>query len=187
MTILKTLLLTGVLYSSAILAFTTAAWATPITYTLQGVAFPGIPPSPVTGMFDFDPTTSTYSNISITTSRHTYTQISPHTTPGPKGIHLIAPVPLNLDLRGFSDLHLAWGCSGCGLDSSNQILTDVSEWTCPDARCFRVSADRRVTRDGRAVPATVPEPSSILLLASGIAGLAGYRWQQRRREGTQLG
>lgn len=38
-----------------------------------------------------------------------------------------------------------------------------------------------------AMPSTVPEPSTILLFASGLLGLAGYRWSQRRREGTQLG
>ena len=38
-----------------------------------------------------------------------------------------------------------------------------------------------------AYQATVPEPTTMLLFASGLLGLAGYRWQQRRREGTQVG
>ena len=32
----------------------------------------------------------------------------------------------------------------------------------------------------------VPEPGTFLLLGSGLLGLAGYRWHQRRREGTQV-
>jgi hypothetical protein len=35
--------------------------------------------------------------------------------------------------------------------------------------------------------ASVPEPSSLSLIAIGLLGLAGYRWQQRRREGLQIG
>ena len=33
----------------------------------------------------------------------------------------------------------------------------------------------------------IPEPSTMLLMATGLLGLAGYRWYQRRREGTQVG
>lgn len=32
---------------------------------------------------------------------------------------------------------------------------------------------------------TIPEPSTYLLFGSGLLGLAGYRWHQRRREGSQ--
>ena len=34
--------------------------------------------------------------------------------------------------------------------------------------------------------AAVPEPGTLLLLSSGLLGLAGYRWHQRRGEGTQI-
>jgi len=34
---------------------------------------------------------------------------------------------------------------------------------------------------------TIPEPSTMLLLSTGLFGLAGYRWRQRRREPQQVG
>jgi len=46
----------------------------------------------------------------------------------------------------------------------------------------------RVAGVGSAVlVSAVPEPTSVLLFASGLLGLAGYRWHNRRGEGTQLG
>ncbi len=51
-------------------------------------------------------------------------------------------------------------------------------------------SDGFVTDDvGRAyaVASQVPEPTTMLLFATGLLGLGGYRWQQRRRERTQVG
>ena len=42
-----------------------------------------------------------------------------------------------------------------------------------------------LVRTSQASP--IPEPTTIFLFGSGLAGMAGYRWYQRRREGTQVG
>lgn len=33
----------------------------------------------------------------------------------------------------------------------------------------------------------VPEPSAVILVSTGLLGIAGYQWSQRRREGLQVG
>ena len=32
----------------------------------------------------------------------------------------------------------------------------------------------------------IPEPTTLLIMSTGLLGLAGYRWHQRRRGGTQI-
>ncbi len=46
---------------------------------------------------------------------------------------------------------------------------------------FDIPAPQTVT-----TTATVPEPTSMLLLGTGFLSLAGYRWHQRRRERAQV-
>ena len=59
----------------------------------------------------------------------------------------------------------------------------------PDNKCrrnFRAPGFPSVPLD-RDELNQVPEPSTVALFATGLLGLAGYRWQQQRREGAQLG
>ncbi len=79
-----------IICSSAVVAFTAPAGASPITYILQEAEFAGPPTTPVTGMFDFDSMTSTFSNISITTSLATYTELHPHLASNSRNLSLIS-------------------------------------------------------------------------------------------------
>lgn len=82
------------------------------------------------------------------------------------------------NFRGFPDVEVE-SESFWLIEDQNAILV-AGSWDFTNVQI--VPNDEDIPPGGQ----PIPEPSTILLLGSGLVGLASYRWQQRRREGTHI-
>jgi len=71
--------------------------------------------------------------------------------------------------------------NGIGYFASTQESTDEFKYI------WAIVKGKQLISQGDGELRPVPEPSTLLLSVSGLLGLAGYRWHQRRRERTQVG
>ncbi len=165
-----------------VLLFSSTVFAAPLTWHLQDVTLTN--GGEATGSFVFDAATGMYSAMGIMTPTQTYSFLNTDTifntassfsfltdnTPG-------AGEP-SFWVQLMSPLTDAGGTVGI------QLLITSLETVCELSCASFVAFVNPITGGSVTTLNTpVPEPATILLLSSGLLGLAGYRWQQRRREG----
>jgi hypothetical protein len=145
-----------------------------ITWTLSGVTFDD--GATASGSFVFDALTNTYSAIDIITTAGsafggaTYTGIDPG-FPSTSGQLIVVTNPLLADLTGTGVLELDFGPL-TNLGGTFPVVAE-GEGTCDDAGCTSGTELRTITGGEVTGVVATPEPSTLLLLVMGLAGLAG--------------
>jgi len=78
-----------------------------------------------------------------------------------------------------------WNDSDLFIQGDNSLLQPrfIIRWDLGNAAYFAPGATGAQAQAFTVAP--IPEPSTILLLTTGLLSLAGYRWHQRGREGVQ--
>ena len=158
-----------------------------VLWTLSGVTFASATATggTATGSFDYNSATNTFSNISIVTTAGsgfggaTYTTLSGAFPSFPVSMFLGASsgdftgTPL-LALFFDSALVNSGGTVTIPLTLGG-VASAGGEGTCDNADCSSSTEDRFITAGtvSSTVATTIPEPSTLLLLGVGIAGLLG--------------
>ena len=159
------ILFASVLFCTAMMGFTTPTFAIPLpgTYDLSSSVLIGSFTSDGDELTDWD-----FTNASLTSP---FTPTRPNTIVEFNGVALFSHVTDNPP-QNHPAISISWN-----RQALDQIIIRFDD---SDNNIF-------IDRSGTATRTTIPGPSTMPLVAAGLLGFAGYRWYQRRHEGTQVG
>ena len=170
---------------AAVIGLGSAAHATPVTWTLEGVTFDD--GATATGSFVFDADTGVYSGIDITTAGGsvlpgaTYTAYDIGSTPRDSGfganeLGFTAAGDFLLDINGLSSFTDAGGTVTIG----NPTGFTSAEGACVEDGCTMFFIDRDIV-SGTLSGSATPEPASWALMLVGFGGLGAVLRSRRAR------
>lgn len=157
-------------------AMASLAQASPVHWVLNGVQFTD--GSTATGSFDFDAATTTYSNVSITTSTNSTTYLTTDLATvfglDATGINLIDNFVSGGNNSGSAILNLDFvsALTDAGGVVGITIGFPSFEGSCLAANCGSGTILRESVRGGSVVGTAIPEPGVLSLVGLSLAGLA---------------
>ncbi len=183
----------------AFLMFSAHAWAIPVTWTLQNVTFDDGGTAVGSFVFDadlemFGVRNNSISKINVTTTDSAGNKVAsykdliqtfaiPGSSFGPSiksksELVLLVSNGSIADLTGENAFLLGFGLGLTNTATFNNVGFFSVEGACSTPTCDTVNVQRNVT-GGSLTGAPIPEPSTMLLLGSGLVGLAACRWKKR--------